>query len=578
MFARTTAGRKGRAALPEWRRAPALAAGAVIVLAGLAFATDLRAQNSKVPPVIVGSVVQITGESPFGDCTADDVPGQQAGGSIVYPDSEVEPYIDVSPTDPDNLVAVWQQDRWNDGGARGLVSAVSDDGGASWETVPAPAFSLCSGGVFERASDPWVTYAADGGIYFMSLSVNVDPDPFTGEDAMLVSKSTDGGHSWGAPVALIDDVDPNVLNDKNSMTADPTAALRAFATWDRLELFSSSAEQRAALAAAIGRDRDKVILAGRALRAMRTAAAAAAQDPPQSKGPTYFARTINGGTSWQLPFIIFDPGPDNQTINNLIEVQPDGTVVVFFSELLVQRDGSLRVNIALKRSVDHGFSFLPVNGRTMAQRLFTLAIDNPVGTFTPDDREGVRDAGLLFDTAVDPHNGNLYLVWQDSRFSHGVIDEIAFSMSKDSGRHWTRPVKINKTPKLSNQFREAAFVPTIAVNADGILAVTYYDFRNDDDSGELTDQFALFCNSASSNCARPNNWGQEQRLTDDSFDILDAPVAPAARGHFLGDYMGSESVTADVHPAYGVPVGADETNIVTRTLTIAPLVASAATD
>jgi hypothetical protein len=60
--------------------------------------------------------------------------------------------------------------------------------------------------------------------------------------------------------------------------------------------------------------------------------------------------------------------------------------------------------------------------------------------------------------------------------------------------------------------------------------------------------------------------------------MLDAPVAPASRGHFLGDYMGSESATADVHPAYGIPVGADETNIVTRTLTIAPAVASAVTD
>jgi hypothetical protein len=517
------------------------------------------------------SLILVSGPSPFANCTQGSGPG-----AINYTNAEVEPYVAVNPTNSKNLIGAWQQDRWNDGGARGLVSAVSKDGGLTWGPASFPAFSLCSGGVFERASDPWVTFDADGGVYFMSLSVNVDPDPFTGEDAMLVSKSTDGGFTWGPPVALIDDVDPNVLNDKNSMTADPTAGPRAFATWDRLELFSASAEQRAALAAAIGRDRDKVILAGRALRAMRSAAATAAQEPPQSKGPTYFARTINGGTSWQRAFAIFDPGVNNQTINNLIEVQPDGTVVVFFTELLVQRDGSLRVNIALKRSVDHGFSFGSISDRTLVRQIFTLAIDNPVGTFTPDAREGVRDAGLLFDSAVDPQNGNLYLVWQDSRFSHGVIDEIAFSMSRDSGRHWTQPVKINQTPKLANRFRDAAFIPTIAVNASGILAVTYYDFRNDDDSGELTDQFALFCNPAASNCARARSWGQEQRLTDDSFDMLDAPVAPAARGHFLGDYMGSESASADVHPVYGVADGPNQTSLFTRTLTIAPTVASAA--
>ncbi len=93
-----------------------------------------------MPPVTVGPLVQITGPSPLGGCTADDVPGQEAEGSIAFHESEIEPYIDVNPQDPDNLVTVWQQDRWSDGGARGLVSAVSDDGGATWTTVTPPRF------------------------------------------------------------------------------------------------------------------------------------------------------------------------------------------------------------------------------------------------------------------------------------------------------------------------------------------------------------------------------------------------------------------------------------------------------
>jgi hypothetical protein len=560
-------------ALLEWRSAALIAAG-VIAAGGLAFATNTRAQSPGIPPVTIGPVVQITGPSPLGDCTADDLPGQVADGSIVYPETEIEPYIDVNPRNPNNMVAVWQQDRWNDGGARGLVSAVSDDGGATWDTVTPPAFSLCTSGDFERASDPWVTFAANGGVYFMSLSVNVDPDPFAGEDAMLVSKSTDGGHSWSPPVTLIDDTDPNVLNDKNSMTADPTAARRAFAVWDRFELFSSTTEQRAALGAALGAQ-DRIIMAGRVVREMQSRAAAAQAAPPQFKGPAYFTRTLDGGASWERPYIIYDPGANNQTINNLIEVRPGGTIIAFFTEILNTARGPV-LNIALKRSFDHGFSFLPRGGRIVAHRIFTLAIENPVGTFTPDLREGVRDAGILFDTAVDPNNGNLYLVWQDSRFSGGVIDEIAFSMSTDAGRNWTRPVKINKTPNRANQFREAAFVPTIAVNEDGVLAVTYYDFRRDDNTGELTDQFALFCNPASSNCANAANWGRERRLTPEAFDMLDAPVAPAERGHFLGDYMGSESASADVHPAYGVADGVDQTSIFTRKITIGPVVTTTA--
>ena len=108
-----------------------------------------------------------------------------------------------------------------------------------------------------------------------------------------------------------------------------------------------------------------------------------------------------------------------------------------------------------------------------------------------------------------------------------------------------------------------------------MLAVTYYDFRRDDSSGELTDQFALFCNPASSNCGIAASWGREKRLTPDSFDMLDAPVAARSlprRLHGLGISV------PDVHPAYGIADGADETNIVTRKLTIAPAVASAATN
>ena len=531
-------------------------------LAAVCGAAFIAPAPAASPPVQPGPLVKITGPSPFRACTADDLPGQTAEGSVNYPGSEVEPYIDVNPKRPLNLVTVWQQDRWSDGGARGLASAVSEDGGAHWATVTPPRFTLCSGGRYERATDPWVTYAANGQVYFQSLSFDSDPAIFGGRHAILVSKSADGGHSWSAPAVQIADNDPDVFNDKNSMTADPTSARRAFATWDRLELFDASNAQRAALAKA-GRD-NRILAAGRMMRAMRAEGVSA---PPEYKGPSYFTRTLDGGATWERPVIIHDPGADNQTINNLIEVQPNGTVVVFFTEFLFQPNGGLRANISLKRSTDHGFSFRPIRGAIVAHRIRTLAINNPFGTFTPDQREFVRDAGILFDTAVDRSNGNLYLAWQDSRFSGGAIDEIAFSMSTDSGLTWSPPVKINKTPDLPKRTREAAFVPTIAVNSDGVLMVTYYDFRNDDATGELADHFALFCDPGASNCGNAASWVREQRLTRQSFDIRDAPEAG---GYFLGDYMGSASVTRTVHPAFGIADGDNQSSIYTRRVNVAP--------
>jgi hypothetical protein len=324
-------------------------------------------------------------------------------------------------------------------------------------------------------------------------------------------------------------------------------------------------------------EHDKVIMGGRTLRQMRTAALAAAQQakPPEFKGPSLFTRTTDAGASWELPRVVYDPGGDNQTINNIVVVRPNGELALLFTEILSLPSGALRVNIALKRSVDNGFTFIPTNGVIRAQRIHSLAVDNPVGTFTPDERLPVRDAGILFDPAVDPANGNLYLVWQDNRFGNGAVDQIAFSMSKNGGKTWTKAIEINQTPKVqANRLREAAFLPTIAVTADGVLAATYYDFRNDDATGELADQFVVFCDPAAKNCAKEKNWGREQRLTEDSFDIRDAPTATA--GDFLGDYMGLTAAGAELHPAYGIADGPDESSIYTRKITVAPAVASAA--
>src|SRR5919201_6049769 len=92
--------------------------------------------------------------SPFAACTVGAGPGSETN----YPNSEVEPFVDVNPTDPDNIVGVYQQDRWSSGGAHGLVAAVTHDGGQTWSHSWAH-FSTCSGGTAanggnsDRASD-----------------------------------------------------------------------------------------------------------------------------------------------------------------------------------------------------------------------------------------------------------------------------------------------------------------------------------------------------------------------------------------------------------------------------------------
>ena len=124
---------------------------------GIVFCADASIATSARPPLLPAS-----GLSPFGvGCDG------LLASSTLYTNAEVEPMIAVNPRAPDNLIGVWQQDRWSTGGARGLVTGVSFDGGRSWERR-VPAFSLCAGGNaanggnYERASDPWVSFGPAG--------------------------------------------------------------------------------------------------------------------------------------------------------------------------------------------------------------------------------------------------------------------------------------------------------------------------------------------------------------------------------------------------------------------------------
>ena len=176
---------------------------------------------------------------PFAGNTADNVPLQeQLYGSTNYPNSQVEPYVVANPTRANNLVGIWQQDRWNDGGARGLVVSVSMDHGNSWKAVPLPGVALTTGGTFPRASDPWLSFAPNGDLYASSLFFNAAAGPSfpfgSSEGGVQVSKSTDGGLTWSHPITLIDTKDPLRLDDKESITADPTNSNYVYAQGPRV--------------------------------------------------------------------------------------------------------------------------------------------------------------------------------------------------------------------------------------------------------------------------------------------------------------------------------------------------------
>lgn len=500
----------------------------------LLLAVGVLAAVTAGPAAVSAAPVTVSGESPFAGCTADDVAGQP--GTNV-PDSEVEPWIDVDPRNPMHLVGGWQQDRWSNGGARGNVAAVSFDGGATWTSVIVPGITLCSGGEFERASDPWVSFAPNGDVYFFSLVTDAAPpegrEGGFGKNAMIVNRSTNGGLGWGDPVVLARDDNPRFLNDKNTLTADPTDPDFAYAVWDRLQSPNG-----------VVINPENVFGLG-------------------FKGPAVLSRTTDGGRTWSAPTVIYEPGGNNQTIGNQIVVAPDGTLYDFFNEILnfKNNDGDAQFDFTLSviTSRDKGATWSKGKPTRIANML-SRALFDQFGVRDPDTNAPIRTGDIIPEVTVDPSDGTLYAVWQDARFSGFAHDSIALSLSTDGGRTWTAPVQVNQTPERPGQLA-AAFTPAVKVSADGTIGVTYYDFRNHAPGASTlaTDAFLVRLRRSGTAVSAID----ETRLTPASFDMRRAPVA---RGFFLGDYMGLGVAGNTFLPFFSVTTGTDPANVVLTTV------------
>lgn len=418
----------------------------------------------------------VSGASPFtGDC------GGGSSGTL-YADAEVEPYLAINPTDPSNRIAVWQQDRWSDGGARGLMSGASFDGGRTWSRAALPVSSCASASAaaYTRASDPWVSFAPDGTAFAISLSFAGGSFTPGAVSAVLVARSSDGGRTWSEPATLIAD-GADAFNDKETLTADPTDASRVYAVWDRTLSDGS--------------------------------------------GPTWFARTDDGGETWEPARPIYDPGPSSQTLGNVVVVLPDGTLVNVFTQIDTAPDQSQSARFAVIRSTDHG--------ATWGEPIVVSDVQ-ALGAVDPDTQADVRDSAGITSAAVAP-DGTLHLVWQDGRAGGGLHDGVAFTSSADGGLTWGDLLAINADSSVT------AFTPTAAVRADGTIGVTYFDFRdNTSDPRSLPTDLWL-----SESADGGATWSE--RPVAGPFDLA---IAPNARGLFLGDYQGLASDGDRFAPLY----------------------------
>jgi hypothetical protein len=500
----------------------------LLALGAAALAIGAFATAAGAGPLTVTAPTSISIPTPFAPGCGGATEGSVPGANFNYPNAEVEPWLAVSPTNPNDVAGMWQQDRWSDGGAHGLLAAVSHNGGTSF-AYSAPHFSNCAsgsaanGGNFGRSSDPWVSWAPNGDLWSISLSF----DATTARNGVLAARMRHGTGTWSEPFTLkFDESRTGVpegtnFNDKESITADPTDAggNHVYAVWDR---FVSPSEN---------------------------ATLPSLEHAHAFHQPVWFARTTNGAAAsptWEPAREIFDPGTQNGTISNQIVVTPGGTLIdgFYLFKTHQQQGGNF---VAVVRSTD--------KGDTWSKRAIVVAPDAAIGERDPEPIHCrpfitgnplctiVRSDGVIVDLAVDystgPHRGRVYIAWQDHQDSPFGDDLIRLSHSDDGGLTWSDPVKVNNTP--SGGFTDQAFEPAVHVNSAGVVAVSYYDFRSDvAGDGMLTTEHWI---------AHSHDGGATWS-TDRLGGPFDLHQAPYARGYFVGDYQGLDAQGSVFRPLF----------------------------
>lgn len=395
--------------------------------------------------------------------------------TTIFYGAAVEPTLAVNPSNPNKIVACWQQDRISNGGSLEAGIAYSSNGGVTWNRTTVPT-QVCTGGVTQRVSDVWLSYSSDGAtLYLCILPFNATVDPSVGnQQGVAVSISKDDGATWSAPQFIASSVEaidePSLqfpIDDKNSVTGDPNHSTYAYAVWDRFEQATSY------------------------------------------HSTTRISVTKNSGATWSRQHLLYDPFPDLtsqqlsngninncQTIDNVILVLPQSKGGTLFNFMVRQYAAPSASNnqfindafpfkytlydIAFVRSSDFGQTWETTATQVTpfkSSQVYTNGYKyKGNGSIKEGNGQLLRTGDIIPSFAVNPINGNLYVAFQTGQFRSDELPQIGLMTSRDGGRTWSNAVRINVTPQSA--FNPQAFTPFVAVTADGHVGIMYSDFRN----------------------------------------------------------------------------------------------------
>jgi hypothetical protein len=413
------------------------------------------------------------------------------------------------------------------------IAVAFNDSGSYWESGFASGFSHLSFSGFSNSTNQGLSYTDNGYLPPATVTTAFDfleGDPvmacagastfynsniyfyvdtsFNAWSAVSVSTSTDGGASFGPPVAAISKSAFTHFLDKDNMAVDPTIPSHIAVTYTDFDFSGTSAACGSFFREGIE-----------------------------------MAFSTDGGVTWSGPIDVYDAcfvGPNFPTVQDS---------QIAFSP--VSKTGAVQVNVSFEL-----YSFGVPTGRQIefasAPSLgsaFGAAV--PVQNVTPvgngfELQGGFRDFLDLGEMAVDHSgifgkNGNIYIVYQDaSDFvkcfpadCYGYSD-VMFTKSTDGGATWSAPVEVNTNAEPSGLGVDS-YQPGVAVDntvgigfGNGEIGVCWYDRRADPNNYKV----GRFCGHSATGAA--GTW-TNSNVGGSTFEPIHA-VDLLINLLYLGDY------------------------------------------
>src|SRR6266403_1132972 len=455
----------------------------------------------------------------------DQINGDQivlAGTQLGCDTAQNETTIAVNPSNPSNLVAGTNDYRVfnaregrNDGAG---FAYTTFDGGRSWLNVQLPHLTFQTGATgllsdMDSAGDPAVAFGPHNTVYYANL-VFSRLNPGSG---IVVSKSTDGGRTWGEPSIVHTDgvdasgnpIDTDFANDKEWITVDQHTGT-VYVTWT---LFGPS------------------------------------------DSPILVSSSTDGGATWSAPVTVdpsssFTPGgitPYGRGSNPQVNRHGD---------LFIAYEAAVCQSLACNHPTDHDAVVIATSrdgGRTFTNQEVAYDFDFP---FNPDvGRDTLTGENFRINSfpqlTIDPVTDALYAPWSDDR--DGRYDSSGnsvktngdvFIVASRDGRHWSQTYGVGT--------RADEVYPAIAAYG-GQVAVRFYT-RAFDRNGSGLDM--AYVSGEAEDLGRLGH-GRVHRVTSQTsipqvqFVAIGAVTGDVLQGVFIGDYtavaLGSDGV---LHPCW----------------------------